>query len=230
MSTLRSFFDRLPERDVAFIRERATQRHFEIDDRVYDIGGPMTYAVFPTTAVLSFTTELEDGRLVETHTVGREAFAGVAALLGATRSPFHVVAQVRGGALQLPVADLAALASESAVFRDRANGLAVCMMSAMSQSAACLAFHSVSARCARWLLATADRVDANRFELTQDYLATMLGVHRATVTVAAGQLQNAGLIRYRRGQVEILDRELLEQATCECYAAIRQGFEDFCGR
>lgn len=228
MSALRPFFDQLPAEDAAFIRERATQRQYEIDARVYEIGGEITHAVFPLTAVLSYTTELADGRLVETHTVGREGFAGVTALLGAMRSPFHVVAQVPGEALRLPIGELHALAARSRSFRSRSQGIAVFMMSAMSQSAACLAFHSVSARCARWLLATADRVDSARFELTQDYLASMLGVHRATVTVAAGQLQSAGLIRYRRGHVEILDRELLEQAACECYAAIRQSFDDFC--
>jgi CRP-like cAMP-binding protein len=127
------------------------------------------------------------------------------------------LAQVPGAALRLPAATFRAFMAEEGGFRRAALGYAHSLLEQTAQTVACNRRHELSERCARWLLMTHDRVAEQSFSLTQDFLAIMLGVRRASVTVAAGMLQSAGLIRYSRGRVEVLDREGLEAASCECY-------------
>ena len=194
---------------------------------LYDVGDPFTAVYFPVSAVVSITTQLKDGRLVESTTIGREGIVGLPALLGALKSHQHVVSQVPGAALELPIDAVAGVLAENPIFAGRVGLLADCTMTAMAQSSACLALHPVAERCARWLLMTADRVNSNFFHLTQEYLAAMLGVYRPSVTIAAQTLQRAGLIEYRRGNIQILDRPNLEAASCECYGVVRDIFDAF---
>lgn len=176
---------------------------------------------------MSVITEFADGRSIETASVGHEGVIGVSLALGATNSHSRIVSQVPGAAMRLSAADAQDAFRKYPVFRQRTLLFADFLMSSMAQSAACNSLHHLDQRTARWLLVTADRVDSNRFMLTHEFLATMLGVHRPSVSVAANDLRAAGLIEYQRGQVTILDREGLEATACECYWALRVAREDY---
>ena len=196
-------------------------------DVLYHPGAAIDAIYFPRTSVISVTTEFEDGRLVESTSIGCEGVSGLPLLLGAPHSRHRVVVQVPGDGFRVPAAAALAAAAEAPVFRARLDLYTDLTMSIMSQSAGCLAMHTVPERCARWLLETRDRVDSNRFHLTQEFLAAMLGTHRPTVTVAAGGLQDQGLISYHRGEITILDRPGLEAVACECYAVVRSAHTEF---
>lgn len=220
----------LPPTEQREILSFCTEIELASGQSLFGVGDEFSAIFFPLTAVISVTTELSDGRLVESTSIGREGIAGLSALLGARRSQQYVVTQVPGRALRTSADDARRLANERCpAFRERIGLLADCTMTSMGQSAACLALHPVVERCARWLLMDADRAGSDRFHLTQEFLAAMLGVHRPSVTVAARTLQDAGLIDYHRGEIRIVDRAGLEAASCECYAVIRDMFEEFLG-
>ena len=194
-------------------------------DVLYNVGDEIDYIYFPAGSMISLVTEMEDGRIVEAATVGLEGIVGLQRFLGAHNSAHRVVVQVPGKAARMPSNRLETLLSSAPVLRGRFARFADAMMIMMSQSAACIALHPVHERCARWLLHTADRTGSNAFRLTHEFLAAMLGVHRPTVTIAAGMLQQAGLIEYHRGRVEIVDQRGLLAASCECYGVIARAFE-----
>ena len=191
-----------------------------------DRGERIDTVYFPDTAVVSLLTTMDDGTMFEVANIGNEGIVGVSAFLGVetigARECFQV--EVPGQARALDVATFIEAAG-----REPLCGLVQRYIEAqfiqVSQRMACVALHSIPERCSRWLLLTHDRVGDREFPLTQELLAQMLGVRRASVSVAAGALQNAGLIRYSRGRVTILDREGLENAACECYGVIRTEFE-----
>jgi CRP-like cAMP-binding protein len=181
---------------------------------------------FPRTAVCSLLTPLSDEAPVEAATVGLEGFVGVPVVLGVAASTALAVGQVAGEALRLDadrlrawLRDGTAPALASLLIR-----YAHALLEQTAQSVACNRRHEMEERCARWLLMTHDRCGADRFMLTHEFLASMLGVRRASVTVAAGMLQRAGLIRYSRGKITIVDRQGLEQASCECYRVVRERY------
>ena len=182
---------------------------------------PIRGVYFPRTAVTSLLTPLADEAPVESATVGYEGLVGVPVVLGADTTHTHALAQIPGEAARVDAgrfrAWLAGADGATALFLRYAQAL----LEQTAQSVACNRRHELEERCARWLLATRDRVGADSFPLTHDFLAAMLGVRRATVTVAAGMLQQAGLIKYSRGKVTILDPEGLEDASCECYGVVR---------
>ena len=187
--------------------------------------GPIHAVYFPRTAVCSILTPLSDEAPVESATVGFEGMVGVPVVLGAASTHSQAIGQVSGTAARV----------DAGRFRDwlgQTDGAlalllryAQALVEQTAQSVACNRKHAMEERCARWLLATRERVGADRFELTHEFLAAMLGVRRASVTVAAGMLQQAGLITYRRGRVTVLDGERLEQASCECYQVVRDQHE-----
>lgn len=219
----------MPVEEARLLTDSCSEVKLTVGQVLADVGQPYTTIYFPITSVVSVTTQLRDGRLVESTTIGREGIVGLAALLGSKRSHQHVVAQVPGTSLCVSLESLLELLPSLPEFVRRFGTLADCMMTSMGQSAACLAMHPVAERCARWLLMTADRTHSDTFFLTQEYLAAMLGVHRPTVTIAARTLQRAGLIDYHRGQITILDRVGLEEATCECYEIVHAVVEEFLG-
>ena len=187
--------------------------------------GPIHGVYFPRTAVCSLLTPLADEAPVESATIGYEGLVGVPVVLGAPATHTQGLTQVTGTAARVDARRFRDWLTEA----DGAFSLflryAQVLLEQTAQSVACNRRHGIDERCARWLLMTRDRVGADRFALTHDFLAFMLGVRRASVTVAAGMLQQAGLIRYSRGKVEILDRERLELASCECYGLIRRKYE-----
>ncbi len=177
----------------------------------------MATVYFPTTAVLSVLTIMRDGAAVEIGTFGREGLSGAQLVLGGESTPSRLICQVPGDAYRMSVASFLHAFETSATLHRLATRYTEALFNFMGQSIACNRLHGVNERCARWLLLTHDRVDGDEFELTQEFLAIMLGVQRPVVSLAAAALQHAGFIRYRRGHVQVRDRAGLESAACECY-------------
>jgi CRP-like cAMP-binding protein len=162
---------------------------------------------------------------VEVGTVGNEGMLGLPVFLGADSSPGAAFCQVPGRALRMPAEALRAAASVEGPLRDLLQRYAQALMDQIAQSAACNRAHSTEERLCRWLLMTHDRVGADRFPLTQEFLGQMLGVRRAGVSATASILQRAGFIRYSRGTITITDRAGLESASCGCYRVVRDEFD-----
>ena len=158
-------------------------------------------------------------------TVGNEGAVGAGALLDDNTATGRYLVQLPGSALAIEPAKLRIALEESPSLRALLAAYARAFVGQVMQSVACNAVHSAEERCARWLLMTHDRSGGDTFALTQEFLAQMLGVHRPTVTIVARTLQRAGLIRYSRGSITVLDRAGLEEAACECYHLIRRRYE-----
>lgn len=185
---------------------------------------PIEHVYFPLSGVISLLSIADDSG-IEIATVGNEGLAGVGAFLGRPVMPWRAIVQIPGHALRMPVAQFRRDVDRDPALRARLGHYTQAMLINVAQSAACNRLHPVDERCARWLLASHDRVDSDTFPVTQEFLSQMLGVRRASVTVAAGILQRAGTIRYARGKVRILDRPALEAAACECYHVTRRAYE-----
>lgn len=217
--------DLLPGVEASRVRPQLEAVTLEIQSVIYRPAEDLACVYFPTTCVLSAVTIMQDGTGVEIGTIGREGMGGVQAALNVTRIPSEMVCQVRGNALMMNVHAFQTCLAALPGLRRIVFFYTQTMMNLMAQSVACNRLHSLTERCARWLLMTQDRVDGNEFFLTQEYLAYMLGVRRSGVTVAAGQLQAAGFISYRRGHMTIVNREGLESCSCECYRVVADEFE-----
>jgi len=197
---------------------------------LYTPNGPVADVYFLEAGVCSVINRMADGSRVEVGTIGPEGIVGLSAVFDAGSSPSETVVQVGGAGFRAPAAAIAEAFSERASVRRVIMRYAQAYLTQVAQTAACNASHPVEERCARWLLMTHDRVNqAPSFRLTHQFLAVMLAVRRAGVSVAAGTLQRAGLIRYSRGQVTVLDRDGLEQACCECYGIVRREFDRLVG-
>jgi len=189
-------------------------------------GQPMRKVHFPTSGVVSLMTPLADGRAIETATVGKEGMVGVHAFLGGgVLNNGQAMSQVPGEMLSLGVDSFRAFVDGDGKMRDIMMAYMQALFAQIAQAVACNGVHEIQQRTAKWLLESHDRADGDQFQLTQEFLADMLGVTRPSVSVAAGTLQAAGLIKYHRGQVTILDRSGLEEASCECYAVVRSEYE-----
>ncbi|WP_433303871.1 Crp/Fnr family transcriptional regulator [Actinoplanes sp. CA-030573] len=215
----------IPEAEWERMRDRMHRVELDVKQSVYETGKPIHDVYFPLTCVLSMISTIDDEVAVEVATIGREGMAGLPAFLGVAASPNVVVSQVPGAALRMTVEDLReVLVGDGSLHRQLHRYIQATMVQ-LSQNVACNRLHSTEERAARWLLMTADRVDDHRFPLTQEFLAQMLGVRRATVSLTAGLLQAAGLIGYRRGAITITDRPGLEDVACDCYRIVRDEFD-----
>ena len=192
---------------------------------LYDPGDPITTVYFPTDGVVSLLTLMESGEAIESATIGREGALGLQAAIAPRESLSRAIVQVPGRAFRVPASALQDLWRKSPSLRDLVDRHNEAVYGHAIQSVACNALHSVEARFCRWLLACHDRIDSDTIQLTQEFLADMLGVQRTTVTAVAQALQTKGLIQYRRGVVDILDRQGLENAACECYGAVRRTYQ-----
>jgi CRP-like cAMP-binding protein len=190
---------------------------------------PIKYVYFPINALGSLVTMLEDGSTIESGSVGREGMVGVPVILGADSTPMQTVVQIPGDVWRVERDAVKQEFARQRTLHGLLNRYVHTIFVVASQSTACIRRHTVGARLARWLLMSSDGVASNALALTQEFLATMLGVRRAGVTEAAAGLQSEGLIRYSRGFVEIVERPGLEAATCECYHAIRREYERLLG-
>jgi CRP-like cAMP-binding protein len=189
---------------------------------LWEPDAPIRSVYFPRSCVISLIILLDGEPSVEAATVGREGLLGVPVALGAEATSALALAQVPGEGVRLPASTFREALAGDGALASLVLRYAQVLLEQTSQSVACNRRHTLDERCARWLLMTCDRVGADQFPLTQEFLAVMLGVRRAGVTVAAGILQQAGLIRYSRGKITILDRARLEDASCECYRIVRE--------
>jgi CRP-like cAMP-binding protein len=175
--------------------------------------------------VLSTIAQGAAGEMVEVATIGNEGMAGLAVFLGnPSSSTLETFAQVPGDSLAMRARDFRAHLEGSARLREIMGSYTQALLAQIAQAAACNRLHAADERCARWLLMTHDRVRADDFELTQDFLAQMLGVRRATVSEIANALQSEGIIRYSRGVITIINRKALRERSCECYEIIRDEY------
>lgn len=188
------------------------------------------YAWFPQSGMLSIVTDMEDGNTsIEVGVIGREGVAGLTLFHGAKTQPCRVLVQVAGEAKRVPAEAFQEMAEQLPGLNSILHTYTLARMNQASQQVACNRLHSLEQRCAKWLLTTHDHLDAQEMPLTQEFLAIMLGVRRPGVTVAAQTLQDAGLIKYRRGRIAVTDRRGLEETACECYARIRKDYEKLLG-
>ena len=214
--------------DRARLLEIGERVHLEQKQVLVETDRPYEDVYFPGDCVISLLTVFRDGTAVETATIGCEGMLGIPVYLGTGSMPVLVMNQLPGEALRVPSEAFARIA-ESPRTRLVLDRYTQAFLSQVFQNAACNAHHPIVERCARWLLLTHDRVRSQHLALTHELLAYMLGVRRAGVTEAAGELQSAGHIRYSRGRVEILDRAGLESAACECYGIMRRAYEELLG-
>src|SRR5579863_5818164 len=189
---------------------------------LHEAGEPVTHAYFINSGLASVLNVMTDGKSVEVGLAGKEGFIGLPLVVGLSTGPTQVIMQVVGSAHQMTATDFKEVLSHSPVLEKSLNRYAQSLGMQATHVAACNRLHEVDERLARWLLMSQDRLAGDVVPLTQEFLAHMLGTRRASVTVAAGILQKAGLITYNRGSVRIDNRSGLEDAACECYASIRQ--------
>lgn len=197
--------------------------------QVYRPREPITDVYFPLSAVFSMVALSGDRVVVEVGTIGFEGMVGLPLFLGAGASPNAAFCQIAGEAARMSSADLADFLAVDGALHRLLHRYTQSIMIQLAQNVVCNTLHPVEQRMSRWLLMSADRVRAGTFHLTQEFLAQMLGVRRATVSETAGKLQADGLIRYSRGVLTITDRQRLEEAACECYGVLRREFDPLSG-
>ena len=209
--------DRLPDPDrrrVMALTERVSPPLGEV---VAEPGTEPRWVHFPVTGVLSSMVVLDDGSTVEGSTVGNEGMEGLYLLADPSANPYRINVQVRGDFFRLPVAAFNRARAESPALSQLLVRYALVLIQRGAQNGACIQHHTIEERMCRWLLETAHRKGADRFGLTQEFLSDMLGVRRQSVNLTARILQSAKLIEYHRGELAILDRAGLEEASCECF-------------
>ena len=189
---------------------------------LHEAGEKLKFAYFPNRGLISLVVVMKDGRTAEAGIVGNEGFTGTLAAVGLSRSPLQAIVQITGDGFRVEVGALQNTLESSPHLQSMLSRYAVVRSMQIAQTAACNRLHDIGQRLARWLLMTQDRVDSGSLPITHDFLATMLGTDRPTVSVAAGALQKKKLIEYVRGAVEIVNRKKLENSACECYGVIRQ--------
>jgi CRP-like cAMP-binding protein len=208
--------------ELEAVLDRAEMVTVEAKEIVWEPDEPIRFVHFPEDGVISLVTELRDGDKVEAMTVGNDGFAGMAIFHGLPSSRLTAIGQITGYSRRLTSQDFGKLAADCEGLGRLLHQYSQFVFETVSQSAACNRLHVIEQRCARWLLMSHDRVGRDQFDLTQEFLAEMLGVRRPGVTVAMGILQKAGLILHGRGNITVVNRAGLEKASCECYATIRE--------
>jgi CRP-like cAMP-binding protein len=209
--------------DRAVVTRRLEAVDLPVGRELYTPGESATHAWFPAQGMISLVAEMEQGT-VEVGTVGQEGMLGIPLLLHERSTTTRAFMQVPGHGWRCSAEDLDALTAELPVFSRLLHRYIMALFEQVAQSVACNRLHTLEERCARWLLMVHDRVGDEMLPLKQAFLAEMLGVHRPAVTLAAGALQAAGLIRYSRGRVHVLDRHGLESAACACYGIVSERF------
>jgi CRP-like cAMP-binding protein len=189
---------------------------------LYEPGQRLECAYFPNAGLISLVVAMENGKTVEAAVVGNEGAAGIPSAVYLARSPLREVVQIADDGFRMKVSSLQHVLKSAPQFQMMLSRYAVIQGMQVAQTAACNRLHDVEQRLARWLLMAQDRVDAARISITHDYLSTMLGTDRPSVSLAAGILQKKKCIEYTRGAVKILNRNKLERSACECYLVIRQ--------
>src|SRR5580704_1653119 len=189
---------------------------------LHEAGGKLEFAYFPNRGLISLVVVMKDGKTAEAGIVGNEGFTGTLAAVGLSRSPLHTVVQITGDGFRVEVGALQNTLESAPHLQLMLSRYAAIRGMQVAQTAACNRLHDIGQRLARWLLMTQDRVHSGSLPITHDFLATMLGTDRPSVSLAAGVLQRRGIIEYTRGAVKVVNRKNLEDVACECYAVIRE--------
>jgi CRP-like cAMP-binding protein len=219
----------LPAAELETLRRHAEVVSLRHGNHVIVPDRPINDVYFPLTCLLSLVTTMEDGATVESGTIGREGMSGIPVLLNAGQTTMPTFCQIPGDAVKVKSEHVRDLYEQSRDVRRILNRYVHTVVVVGSQSAACNALHRVEARMCRWLLMSSDGVASDEVNLTQEYLAAMLGVRRPGVTEVAGKLRSEGLIDYTRGSIRILDRPGMERHACECYGRVKGEYERLFG-
>jgi CRP-like cAMP-binding protein len=212
-------------KSLRLIEDHLEPVKFNLKDVLHEREQNITHVYFPTDGVVSMVNEPEPGEIVEIATIGYEGLVGIPVILGGFAMPSLAFVQVPGEGLKLATPHFMEAMKRDERFHDLLLRYMLALVNQIAHSASCNRLHEVQERCARWLLQTHDRVSGDTFPLTHEFLGQMLGVHRPTVSVAAGILQKAGLIEYTRGMITIIDRKGLENASCPCYRLITNEYD-----
>jgi CRP-like cAMP-binding protein len=223
-TALNHLVQRLPRADRARLIGLAEAVPLVLSEVLCEPGKPTRHVYFPTSGFISLVTTAAGSPGIEVGMVGREGMLGAQLVLGVGTTPLRALVQGSGAAWRVGASNFRGELARSPALRRGLDRYLFVLMTQMTNSAACLRFHLIGPRLARWLLMSQDRALADTFSVTQEFLAYMLGVRRVGITAAAGALQRGGLIAYHRGRITVLDRHGLEEAACGCYAADRRAY------
>jgi CRP-like cAMP-binding protein len=224
MAHQNSLLASLSSGDAAALKPYLRHIHLESKKIVADTGEQMDTAYFPTTCVISLVVALSTGEMIEAAMVGRDGVVGGAAALDGKTSPCRAIVQLPGEAMACPIEALAGAAFQSTKLISVLVRHEQTLYAQAQQSTACMATHDVQARFARWLLRARDLAATDTLPFTQEFLAEMLGVRRTSISPVAHTFQTAGIIRYSRGKIDILNVDALRESACECYEAVRSTY------
>lgn len=212
----------LPRHEYERLAPHLVPMHLPRGKTIALTGETLRYAYFPTSGMISLLSTSGGGEAIEVAMVGSEGFVGVPIILKVGITPYWSVVQIQADAMRISAAALGKEFDRGEQLHDLLLKYSHSLLAHVTQSAVCNRFHTVQERLCRWLLLSRDRIKSDTINLTQEFISQMLGTARTGVTMAAVPLQEAGLIRYRRGKITILDREGLESVACECYSIVRK--------
>jgi CRP-like cAMP-binding protein len=207
------------------VAKRLTRVKLRQKEVVYKPNQPIEHILFPENTVLCLLTLMANGDTIEAVTVGREGASWISASVGAPSMPCETIVVIEGTALRLPVTDLERELKDNVHFRQVLTEYSHALLIASMRTSACNGLHKLQERCARWILTTLDRVDTDRFAVTKEFLAQLLGTSRPTVSVIVSMLEKAGMLNVVGRWVTVADRKRLKEAACECYEVIRKHYE-----
>jgi CRP-like cAMP-binding protein len=219
----------LSESDAAALRPDLKSVYLDHETVLFEAGGKVTDIYFPTGAIVSLVVSLSSGEVIEAAMVGKDGVVGAFAAVGGNIPVNRAIVQLAGPALTCKVSELTCAVLQSQSLLSKLFRHEQTVYAQASQSAACMATHLVEARLCRWLLRSRDLAGSDSLQFTQEFLAEMLGVKRTSVTLHARTLQQAGMIKYSRGHIEITDVEALKDTVCECYGTVKSYYEALLG-
>ncbi len=225
ISTQNVILSSLPKEDYERMLPDLEQVRLELGQIIYRAEEPIEYVYFPHHAMVSVIVNTSDGQCAEVGVIGREGMTGMEVLLGGSSTLNENLIQHSDGALRMKVAAVRQEFNRGGALHDLLLNFTRLLMIQISQTALCNRLHTIEERLSRWLLLCQDRAETNKLQLTQEFLAMMLGTNRATVTISAISLQSAGYINYSRGKITITDREGLKNFTCVCYQTVRKEYD-----
>jgi len=215
----------LPASDYQRLAPHLEHLALKLGDVLYEPGRTMRYVYFPTTAIVSMLYVMEDGASAEIAIVGNEGILGISLFMGGESTPSRAVVQSAGFGYRMRAQVLKNEFERYGTLMHLLLRYTQALITQMAQTAVCNRHHTVDQQLCRWLLLSLDRLSSNELTMTQELIANMLGVRREGVTEAAGKLQNAGLVEYRRGKITVLDRPRLQSRSCECYQVVKKEFD-----
>ena len=219
----------LPKEERARLASRMDVVNITLGEVIYESGGQLDYVYFPTNSIISLLYVMENGSTAEIGVAGKEGVIGIALFMGGHTTPSRAVVQSAGGALRMNAKALQEEFGRGGPLQQLLLRYTQALITQISQTAVCNRLHAVDQQLCRWLLLSFDRLESDKLIMTHSLIADMLGVRREGITVAAGRLQDKGLISYVRGTITLLDRQGLEGSVCECYRVVKNEYDRLMG-